>query len=436
MAAHRGARDLHVFLEGIPIGVVVRSRRGRAHFAYHASYPMSAMPLSLSLPIGSHTRSDIAAWIDGLLPDSPQTRSRWARDLGAHSAEPFDLLATRAGLECAGAVQFHSEPVLPDLGTSGLVPLTESEIATRLQTISLDPEHSDTADSDSEGAQFGDVQSGSFKGLSLSLAGAQPKIGLRHTTDDNWFLPTGMEPTTHILKPQRGHLNVAVRDSIAVNEHLCQMAAAALGLEAARTSLTMFADEVCLVTERFDRPIERYKPRRIHFEDLCQALGFAPALKYRSDGGPTPEAAIRLLRMAASRDAQRKFFLAGYFNRLIGNTDAHAKNYGVLLGEAAAPARLSPLYDLSSAAPYAQPDEYPLREAMRFADEHPATVAGWARCAEQLRVNVSRDELEAMLAALPHAFDKAVEQCPPWASDTAQHISESVLAHAASAGAG
>ena len=123
--------------------------------------------------------------------------------------------------------------------------------------------------------------------MRLSLPGAQPKMALR-LTDDGWHLPTGSLATTHILKPQSGHLSERLRDSIAVNEHLCQSAAATLGLNAARTSLEMFEDETCLVVERFDREVSGTEVRRVHFEDLCGAFGVATAQKYQEDGRSEP----------------------------------------------------------------------------------------------------------------------------------------------------
>lgn len=406
----RSSQGLWVFLHGEAVGVAVRSRRA-VHFMYRSDYPVSATPLSLSLPVDGRVR-DISPWIDGLLPDNQRTRSRWAQAHGAASTDPFDLLSTPAGLECAGAVQFCAQQALPDSGTGELVELTDSEVADRLRDIMQDAE---------------DAPTQGLGELRLSLAGAQPKMALR-LTGDGWRLPTGALATTHILKPQRGHLNPALRDSMAVNEHLCQAAAVTLGLDAAPTSLEVFGDETCLVTERFDRRWDEGALVRCHFEDLCQALGHAPDRRYQSDGGPTPEQIIALLSNETGRGDARRFFLSLFYNWLIGNTDGHAKNYGVLL-DGPLP-RLAPLYDLSSAAPYAAPSAGLRPPAMRFAEPSPTTVQRWSQAAGQLGIGVADDELQDMAQALPEAFESAVLQCPEWASDTAQRISASVVAHA------
>lgn len=404
--------DLYVFLHTALAGCAVRGRRGAVHFSYLDTYPMSAAPVSLSLPNTRRGRLDISAWIDGLLPDNPRTRSRWMRELGAATIEPFDLLSTRAGLECAGAVQFHTGPVLPEPRFGTLLRLTEAETAAALRMISQD---ADGALSEGMGE------------MRLSLPGAQPKLALR-LTDGEWCLPTGTLATTHILKPQRGHLNPAVRDSIAVNEHLCQAAAASLGLQAARTSLARFEDVTCLVTERFDRHRSGDEIHRVHFEDVCQSMGYSPALRYQADGGPSPEAIIEFLRRETGRDGPRAFFLSACYNWLIGNTDGHAKNYGLFL-DAPAP-RLAPLYDVSSAVPYASADVRVGRLAMQFDGGSPETLEQWEQAAVRLRVDVDDGECAAMARDLPEAFAAAAEMCPDWARETAQQIAGKVTDHA------
>ncbi|WP_419853894.1 HipA domain-containing protein [Candidatus Poriferisodalis sp.] len=405
----RATRDLYVFLYGEAVGSLVQLRRGAVHLHYEAHLSPAATPLSLSLPIDPRERYDVSDWIDGLLPENPRTRTRWARELGAASTAPFDLLCTQAGLECAGAVQFYPQPDLPDPQMETLAQLTDADLASLLRLISRDAE--------------GDPAAGMGE-LRLSLPGAQPKMALRYS-DDGWHLPTGSLATTHIVKPQRGHLNPALRDSIAVNEHLCQAAASALGLDAARTSLEAFEDEICLVAERFDRAAHRDEVRRSHFEDLCQALGIASDLKYQEDGGPTPEAIIDMLEHETSRDGARQFFLSVFYNWLIGNTDGHSKNYGLLF-DGPRP-RLAPLYDLNSLTPYVGADGEPRPPAMRFDGPTPTTSQEWERTAARLGIDITADALWGMAEALPDAFTDAAAQCPEWASETAHRLCESVV---------
>jgi len=404
--------DLYVFLHGERIGKLVRLRRGAVHLHYDSAVPESPSPLSLSLRADHQGRSDVSDWIDGMLPENPRIRSRWARELGARSTAPFDLLCTEAGLEGIGAAQFYTQPALPDPKAGTLTRLSDAELAARLRLVSQDAE--------------GDPAHGLGE-LRLSLPGAQPKIALRHA-GDGWYLPGGSLATTHIFKPQSGHLNPGVRDSIAVNEHLCQTAASALGLNAARTSLEKFEGQTALVVERFDREQTRGGVRRLHFEDLCQAMGLSTAYKYQEDGGPGPETVIRFLRSETGRASTREFFSAMFYNWLIGNPDGHTKNYGLLL-DGPRP-RLAPLFDLSSSAPYVEAENQPIPAAMRFAGDPPSTLEDWGRIANRLRLGITVFTLQDMADGLPAAFEHAVSQCPTWASGTARAVCESVVAYA------
>lgn len=414
----RPISHLHVFLHGTPVGIAVRLRRGAVHLAWDDSSGVAPESLSQSFPGAARGNLDITDWIDGLMPDNPRTRSRWAQDLKAASAAPFDLLSTRAGLECAGAVQFHPEPTLPDAQQGTLVHLAEDEVARLLRTVI--PDSGDDTDP---------ISAVGFGELRLSLGGAQAKMALRRD-DAGWQLPTGPLATTHILKPQRGHRNPRCRDSIAVNEHVCQTAVRMIGVDTAPTSLETFDGEPCIVVERYDRSPDGTggdEVDRLHSEDLCQALGVASEFKYQRDGGPSPEAILRFLRQASDENDAYKFFRGMYANWLIGNTDGHSKNYSVLLHDGVA--RLAPLYDLSSALPYLARG-VPPRPAMRFADGSPDSLAEWSAAAERLRVGVVCDELESMATRLPDALEAAADTCPQWARPTARDISGQVAARA------
>ncbi|MDE0066921.1 MAG: HipA domain-containing protein [Acidimicrobiaceae bacterium] len=404
--------DLYVFLHGERVGRLVLLRRGAVHLYYDFDASKSSVPLSLSLRPGRQGRSDVSSWIDGLLPENPRIRSRWARELGARSAAPFDLLCTEAGLESSGAIQFCSQPVLPDPESGTLTKLTDAELGAKLRLVSQDAE-SDPA----EGLSY----------LRLSLPGAQPKIALRRTSD-GWHLPSGSLATTHILKPQKGHLNPAVRDSIAVNEHLCQVAASELDLNAAHTSLEVIDGETALVVERFDRELIDGSVRRLHFEDLCQAMGLPTAIKYQEDGGPGPETVIEFLRGESGRASVSEFFSAMFYNWLIGNPDGHIKNYGLLL-DGSHP-KLAPLFDVSSLSPYAGTGNRAMPTAMRFAGAPPSTLDDWAQIANRLKTGVTAFTLRDIADGLPDAFAYAASQCPSWATETASAVCESIVAHA------
>ena len=102
---------------------------------------------------------------------------------------------------------------------------------------------------------------------------------------------------------------------------------------------------------------------RLHQEDFAQALGVPSHRKYASEGGPNFTDCFALLRRAATRPPRDILRLldAAIFNLIIGNADAHAKNFSLLHQGGAI--TLAPLYDLLSTVLY--PDLSP-RLAMKI----------------------------------------------------------------------
>ena len=174
-----------------------------------------------------------------------------------------------------------------------------------------------------------------------------------------------MTPTTHILKPPipgfPGHCE---------NEHLCLAVAGALGIPVARSRVRRFGEETAIVVERYDRVKAGSRLARLHQEDFCQALGRSPLNKYESEGGPGCREIAGPIRSHSSRPGEdlRTFVKAIALNRVLGGTDAHARNFSLLIG-AAGNTRLAPVYDLASALPY--PGHYPprLKVAMKVGGE-------------------------------------------------------------------
>ena len=142
-------------------------------------------------------------------------------------------------------------------------------------------------------------------------------------------------------------------------------------LLAVRTRVARFGDESAVVVDRYDRQERNSEILRVHQEDLCQALGVAPSAKYQNEGGPGPADIAKLLRDAMppriADDAVRRFADALIWNWLIAGTDAHAKNYSLLLAQDQV--RLAPLYDIASALPYGT-HEKKLRLAMKIGGDY------------------------------------------------------------------
>lgn len=321
---------LEVFLHDEPIGRLERLPQARLRFTYRSEWvEAGGRPLSLSLPPRPEPYEDAECgpFFEGLLPEGDFLRAV-ARTFAVSADNPFSVLAEIGG-ECAGAVSV-GPPGKGLPGSASLPPhwLSESELGALLDEMPERPlvllERIEEED-----------------GIRISLAGAHDKTGVL-CRDTEVGLTAGRPPSTHILK-----LPIArVAEPIA-NEAYCMTLAAEAGLLAAPVEPRRIGDHEFLLVSRYDRSADG--DARIHQEDFCQALGIAPTEKYEGEGGPDVAACAGLLRrhVAAPTVDILEFIDGLLFNFLIGNHDAHGKNYSLLLDGPRA-IGLAPFYDLLS----------------------------------------------------------------------------------------
>jgi serine/threonine-protein kinase HipA len=319
---------LIVYLNAERVGTLEQDDSGLMQFSYNQAWleKPGAMPLSRSLPLQSEVFSGKKArpFFAGILPEE-RPREKIAEILGISDTNDFAMLE-RIGGECAGAVSLLSEGVAPtDPKNARHRELTEPEL---LQLIAELPNRP--------------LMVGT-NGLRLSLAGAQDKMPVI-VHNNRICLPLDGTPSTHILKPEPDRF-----PGLAANEIFCMTLAQAVGLNTPNTEYRLIGKKSCILVQRYDRATdEDGSTTRLHQEDFCQALGFPPERKYQSEGGPTLSDCISLLRdWSTTPVLDIPSFINGLiFNVLIGNADAHGKNYSLLYsgGER----RLSPYYDLVS----------------------------------------------------------------------------------------
>lgn len=334
-------------VDGI-VGVIDHSG-GSASFTYDEEWRSrsSSTPLSVSMPTTArrHPQETIEPFLWNLLPDNDRVLTRWARQFAVTTSHPYGLIEA-VGDDLPGAMTIADADAPPP--ASGSVEwLTTDDVAALLSAVRADSSAWISTDSTGQ----------------WSLAGAQPKIALLHDPDRGWGRPSGPTPTTHILKPA-----VAGLDDHDLNEHLCLDAARRLGFVAASSEVASFGTERAIVVKRYDR----LGTTRLHQEDLCQALGVHPESKYQNEGGPSAGdiAALftRVMNSGVALDTTRRFIDALLFNWLIAGSDAHAKNYSLLLqGDAV---RLAPLYDVASALPYSDIHIPKIKSAMKIGSHY------------------------------------------------------------------
>lgn len=409
---------LAVLLRGqIAAGLHLTSA-GKLRLRYDDSYRAdpAATPLSVSMPLSSAAYDDpvVTPWLWGLLPDDREVLRRWGREFSVSSASPFSLLGTPIGRDCPGSVQLCPPSEVGALSgrAAEAKMMSEADIAERLRDLRAN-----------RALWFGSDFRGQF-----SLGGAQAKTAL-HRRDGQWYLASGSLPSTHILKPA-----IAEYRWSQVNEYLCLAVAAKSGLPAVRASLMSFEDETAIVVERFDRVWRGAQVQRLHQEDLCQALSVHPDYKYQSDGGPGAQDVASLLRSVvpgrlAAEDVWR-FVDALAFNWLIAGTDAHAKNYALLLHGSWA--RLAPLFDVASFLPYDDSKGHKVNLAMKIGDGYRLTRAdrrgAWLKSASELGLDA--DDVVGRVADLTRRVPAAVAEAagdPAIAECGAQDFTERLV---------
>ena len=326
--------ELAVWLFGERVGTLSLVA-GRLSFRYDADWMAqpNAMALSCSLPLQAASFEDqqCRPFFAGLLPEG-HLRTLIAQQCQVSGQNDFGLLAAIGG-ECAGAITFLPNTHRPAPPEDGKVEwLSEQQLIAILDEL---PHRPMLAGQD---------------GLRLSLAGAQDKLPVLFD-GQRLGLPKNGQPSTHILKPPIQ----GVVDSV-INEGFCMALAQAMQLTTSQTLIYTIGDRRALLVTRYDRERKlQGTTQRLHQEDFCQALGVVPEMKYQNEGGPDLKGCFDLLRRVTRPSAPQVLQFLDYvvFNALIGNHDAHGKNFSLLYTRTASDYPiLAPLYDALSTAIY------------------------------------------------------------------------------------
>lgn len=324
-------RILNVFLSDALVGQLEQDDSGALWFSYDPEWLSSdtAIPISHSLPLSDtrFKRNECRPFFAGLLPEA-DSRKLIAKSFGVSDRNDFAILEN-IGAECAGAVSIMPIGEFPLQAGSKYREISSGELEALIATLPKKP------------LLVGE------EGIRLSLAGAQGKIAVA-IRNGNIALPLDGSPSTHILKPQSPHF-----EGLVENEFFCMRLASAVGLNVANVEIGTADSAQFLQVERYDRNLlPKGELARVHQEDFCQALGIPPELKYQQEGGPNLRKCFELVREVSSVPGVDvlRLFDAVVFNFLIGNNDAHGKNFSLLRESGGI--RLAPLYDLVCTSAY------------------------------------------------------------------------------------
>lgn len=323
---------LDVYLREEKAGVLSQSDEGALTYVYDTAFldDKESRAISFSMPLRAEPFDDriVRPFFSNLLPDEA-ARQKLAGALGISAGNAFGLLEIIGG-ECAGALSLYPTGQRPlpsdDDGVETLSAARLQEIIGKLRERPL---------------------LGGEEGVRLSLAGAQDKLAVC-VDGETIGLAKGGRPTTHILKPY-----IQALDGTVENELFCLRLAAELKLQVASAEMRRSGDIPFLLIERYDRSQGKDGAiTRLHQEDFCQALSVPPELKYEEEGGPGTERCLDLITRATARPAVERlaFIRMLIFHYLVGNADAHGKNYALLYRNQTPD--LAPLYDVVCTAAY------------------------------------------------------------------------------------
>ena len=336
---------IHIEWNGrpVPVGEIFGDSSKTAAFRYYDTFMrLGLLPISISLPFQKDPFSPekTRIFFDGLLPEGFTRRAvaQWM-----HTDEE-DYLSILHGLgrECLGAV---------------CITRKDDPVSASYECISPEQVRKLAAEGAQKSAEM-------VTEAHLSLTGASGKVGLYLDAKNNlWYLPKGTAPSTHILK--QSHVRFA---DLVVNELLCMNTARRCGIATANSFVVNTGDgrdgEILYATERYDRvfsrqsdPIDGFpRPLRLHQEDFAQAMGVSAAQKYEKSPGGYMKKMFDLLRHYSADPIadQLQLWDRIVFHYLVGNTDAHIKNFSLLYSSNLKSVRLAPAYDIISTSVYEQ----------------------------------------------------------------------------------
>jgi len=329
------------------VGTLDRHKNGRVVFQYSQDWiKKESAPISLSLPCRKEKFAPAisTAFFENLLPES-NTRTILAFRNKFDKKDTYSFLEN-FGEDCAGALSIIPEDQEPDF-TPGQYENITQELIEVLDKMQVDPE---------KYKLYPEI-----KQAKLSLAGAQDKLPV-YIKGTQVYLPKNSgSATTHIIKP----IDTGFTD-IPRNEAFCMELAQRSGFPIPNSKIMRIGGHELFVVDRYDRQVFNKEIVRIHQEDFCQAMGYPAERKYQETGGPGFAECRELIDEYLSNEgvANRLLFIRMMvFNYIIGNHDAHGKNFSILHDDGF---ELAPFYDLLSTQIYPLDNKFAMAIGQNF----------------------------------------------------------------------
>jgi serine/threonine-protein kinase HipA len=356
---------LPVYFEQRPIGAIDVDKGGPG-FTYDRAWIAlrGAFPISTAMPFRPERFGpDIfLPWAANLLPENEQLRTL-GQLLGMARSDVIGLLSAIGG-DTAGALS---------IGQPG-----------RTSSVQWRP----LGAPDEIEAVLDDLPNKPFlvgeEGVSMSLAGAQSKLAVAVDEQGRICIPMNGSPSTHILKPDAPRLPGGVQ-----NEAFCLTLARRLKIPTPDVTTGKAGSRTYLLTKRYDRTDVGGRWRRLHQEDFCQALGVPPSAKYEANRtgtpGPTVKDMFDVTRKRLPATEILRLLDMVILNVLCANTDAHAKNYSIMIrGNGAS---LAPVYDIMCGEVWGGVTKHLAQKIAGNSRGDQLTAADWQRFARECGLN-------------------------------------------------
>lgn len=222
--------------------------------------------------------------------------------------------------------------------------------------------------------------------LRTGISGVQPKVIVPEAMSPD-FKATMLMPEL-IIKSGRSDF-----PGLAINEYLCMDAARRAGMPVPEFYLS--ENRQLFVMRRFDREADQ---RAIGFEDMAVLMGLGTEQKYAS----SYEKVARAIRLFCApehiRTSLDQFYDIVALSCIVGNGDAHLKNFGVLYRDPlGADAGLAPAYDIVNTTAYIKEDSLAL--SLAGSKSLFASRLGILELAQACDVAKPRQRLQNLIAA-------------------------------------
>ena len=316
--------DLPVYFEQRLVGTIDVDKRGPS-FTYDANWIglRGAFPISTTMWFKSERipSDTFLPWAANLLPESEQLRTL-GQVLGMARGDVIGLLSAIGG-DTAGALSVGQPGRTSSMRWRPVS--TQEELEKIIEDLPNKP------------FLVGE------EGVSMSLAGAQAKLAVAVNEDGHIYIPMNGSPSTHILKPDSPRLPGSVH-----NEAFCLTLVRRMKIPTPNVTTGHAGQRTYLLVKRYDRTDVSGRCRRLHQEDFCQALGKLPSAKYECNytgiQGPALKDMFDVTRRHMAPTEIVRLLDMVIANVLVCNTDAHAKNYSIMIRGSGA--SLAPMYDV------------------------------------------------------------------------------------------